>query len=79
MAKIVIENVEEYVFEKLINKAQQSGRSIEEEVREILHKEVNQLRLGSSISQLFAENGLKEGEEIMEWRGHSIKVPDFEL
>jgi antitoxin FitA len=80
MAQLVVRNIEETVKAKLQMRARQHGRSVEEEVREILRtsvyeKELPAGGLGSEIAALFAKTGLES--EIPELRGHTIKPPVF--
>ena len=83
MAQLVVRNLEQSVKTKLQRRAKRHGRSMEEEVREILRNAAKDETkpskgLGTEISELFRGIGLKEGEEIPELRGFTIKPPDFE-
>ena len=83
MAQLLVRNIESTVKAKLQRRAKRNGRSMEEEVREILRdatKEEGKRRkgLGTEISELFREVGLKPGEELPELRGFTIQPPDFE-
>jgi len=83
MAQLLVRNIESTVKAKLQRRAKRNGRSMEEEVREILRdatKEEGKPRkgLGTEISELFREVGLKPGEELPELRGFTIQPPDFE-
>ena len=83
MAQILVRNLENEVKNRLQRRAKRNGRSMEEEVREILrdaakNEESDRRGLGTEISELFRGVGLKEGEEIQELRGFTIKPPDFE-
>ena len=58
------------------------GRSVEEEVREILRDATKRegkrsRKMGTEIAQLFRHDGLKPGEEIRELRGIEIQPADF--
>jgi plasmid stability protein len=82
MAQLVVRNLEQSVKSKLRRRAKRHGRSMEEEVREILRdatkNEIKQpRRLGTEISELFRGIGLKEGEEFPELRV-KLQIPDFE-
>src|ERR1039458_7771356 len=63
-------------------RARRNGRSMEEEVRDILraavHKDENksEFGLGTELAALFADVGLDE--QIQELRGFEIKPPNFE-
>ena len=83
MAQLVVRNLENAVKAKLQRRAKRNGRSMEEEVREILRdaaKEEGTQRkgLGSEIAARFRDIGLQPGEEIPELRGFTLQVPDFE-
>jgi antitoxin FitA len=65
----------------LPRRARRNGRSMEEEVRDILRAVVNEegasaAGLGTEISALFAKDGLDS--DIPELRGHGIRPPSFE-
>ena len=81
MAQLVVRNIEESVKARLQRRARHNGHSMEEEVREILRKAVNEPHpskrgLGSEIAALFAGNGIDF--DIPEFRGYTIKPPNFE-
>ncbi|HEV3317757.1 MAG TPA: Arc family DNA-binding protein [Candidatus Angelobacter sp.] len=81
MAQFVVRNLETAVKERLQRRARQHGRSMEEEVREILRaavheKDVPAFGLGTEIAALFAKRGLVS--EIPELRGHKINPATFE-
>ena len=83
MAQLVVRNLENTVKAKLQRRAKRHGRSMEEEVREILRdatKDENRQQggLGSEIAALFRGIGLGPGEEIQELRGFTMQTPDFE-
>ena len=83
MAQLVVRNLENTVKAKLQRRAKRHGRSMEEEVREILRdatKDENRQQggLGTEIAALFRGIGLEPGEEIQELRGFTIQTPDFE-
>jgi len=85
MAQLVVRNLEQSVKTKLQRRAKRHGRSMEEEVREILRAAAkqetpgpNSKGLGTRIAAHFRGIGLREGEEIPELRGFTIKPPDFE-
>lgn len=82
MAQLVVRNLENTVKAKLQRRAKRHGRSMEEEVREILRdatKDENRQQggLGTAIAARFRKIGLKPGEEIPELRGFTIEAPDF--
>jgi antitoxin FitA len=83
MAQLIVRKLEHEVKDKLRRRATRHGRSVEEEVREILrdatkHEGRGSRRLGTEIAQLFLRSGLKPGEEIPELRDFEIEPPDFE-
>jgi plasmid stability protein len=80
MAQLTVRNLEEAVKRKLEHRAARHGRSMEEEVRNILRDAVKNERrgrigLGTEIAELFRGIGLKH--PIQELRGYSIKPPKF--
>ena len=82
MAQLLVRNIEDGVKERLRRRARRNGRSMEEEVRDILraavHKEEkkSEFGLGTELAALFADVGLDE--PIQELRGFEIKPPTFE-
>jgi plasmid stability protein len=81
MAQFVVRNVENAVKASLQRRAKRHGRSMEEEVREILRGAVHEEDipsggLGTEIADLFAKGGLES--EIPELRGSKIKPAAFE-
>lgn len=79
MAQLVVRKIEAAVKSRLQRRARQNGRSMEEEVRDILRNAVNQDvpagGLGTEISRLFANAGFDF--DIPELRGHDIKPATF--
>lgn len=79
MAQFVVRNVEKEVKARLQRRAARHGRSMEEEVRDILRNAVNEQDavggLGTEIASLFAKVGLEE--DIRELRGYKIKPASF--
>lgn len=79
MAQFVVRNIENEVKARLQRRAARHGRSMEEEVRDILRNAVNEQDavggLGTEIASLFAKVGLKE--DILELRGYKIKPASF--
>ena len=81
MAQFVVRNLENSVKVRLQRRAQRHGRSMEEEVREILlgavsHEDVPTGGLGTEIAALYAKGGLDA--DIPELRGHKMKPAAFE-
>jgi plasmid stability protein len=80
MAQFVVRNLETQVTVRLKRRAKRHGRSMEEEVREILRNSVKQEDrpaggLGSRIAALFRNAGLRE--DIPELRDIRIEQVDF--
>jgi antitoxin FitA len=85
MAQILVRNLEDRLKSRLQRRARRNGRSMEQEAREILRnalreKQIPNRGLGSEIVALFSGQGigLKEGEEIPEWRGYAIEPISFD-
>lgn len=81
MAQLIVRDIASGVKERLQRRARRNGRSMEEEVREILRVAVNEDDvpsggLGTEIAALFAEAGYDF--DIPELRGHTIEAPLFE-
>jgi plasmid stability protein len=81
MAQLVVRDLEQSVKTRLQRRAQRHGRSMEEEVRDILRNAVNETEapsagLGTEIAALFKGKGLQS--EIGELRGFAIKPASFD-
>jgi plasmid stability protein len=79
VAQFVVRNIEKEVKLRLQRRASRHGRSMEEEVRDILRNAVNEQDiggLGTEIASLFARVGLDE--EISELRGYETKPASFD-
>jgi plasmid stability protein len=81
MAQLVVRNIEDSVKSRLQRRAARRGRSMEEEVRDILRDAVKNEEssaggLGTKIASRFRKVGLKTA--IPELRGHKIKLPSFD-
>jgi plasmid stability protein len=81
MAQLVVRNLENLVKTRLQSRARRNGRSMEEEIRDILRSAAVEEAapgggLGNEIAGLFSKIGL-EGD-IPELRGHTVKPPEFE-
>ncbi len=81
MAQFVVRSVENDVKRRLQRRAARHGRSMEEEVREILRSAVHDEEepsagLGTEIAALFTRTGLAAG--ISELRGHKLKPATFD-
>jgi plasmid stability protein len=78
MAEFVVRDLENSVKARLQRRARRHGRSMEEEIREILRNATNEDDspaggLGSEIASLFAKTGL--AADIPELRGYAIQPP----
>jgi plasmid stability protein len=80
VAQFVVRNIENEVKARLRRRATQHGRSMEEEVRDILRDAVKEEDiasggLGAEIAALFAKAGLEA--DITELRGFKIQPLSF--
>jgi len=81
MAQLLVRNIEQSVKARLQRRAKRNGRSMEEEVREILRNAVNEpeppkVGLGTEIASLFKGTGLRF--EVKEMRGHPVRPVSFD-
>jgi plasmid stability protein len=81
MAQFVVRNIENAVKARLQRRARRNGRSMEEEIRDILRSAAVEEPLptgglGKEIAGLFAKVGLEA--DIPELRGHKLKPFDLE-
>jgi len=82
MAQLLVRHIENGVKERLQRRARRNGRSMEEEVRDILRAAVHKDDkapaggLGTELAALFPKDG--PDFEIQELRGFEIKPPSFE-
>ena len=81
MAQLIVRNLDDAVKRKLQRRAARHGRSMEEEVRDILRNAVKddtkpRKGLGTEIAELF--KGIELEEPIEEFRGFDIKPPKFD-
>jgi len=81
VAQLVVRNIETGIKLRLQRRAKRHGRSMEEEVRDILRdaakEEATPARgLGTEIASLFRKVGLEV--DIPELRGHAIKPASFD-
>jgi plasmid stability protein len=81
MAQLVVRNIEDSVKSRLKRRAAHRGRSMEEEVRDILRDAVKEEEtsaggLGTAISSRFRKLGLKF--DIPKLRGHKIRPVSFD-
>lgn len=81
MAQFVVRNLEDSVKARLQRRARRNGRSMEEEVRDILRSAVNEPTapargLGTRIAAMFKGKGLDF--DIPELRGYPVKPLSFD-
>ena len=81
MAQFVVRHLEDAVKIRLQRRARRHGRSMEEEVREILRSALQKDNastggLGSEIAALFAKVGLDS--DMPELRGHLVQPASFD-
>ena len=81
MAQLVVRNLEAGIKLRLQRRAKRHGRSMEEEVRDILRdaakEEATPIRgLGTEIASLFSKDGLEA--DVPELRGQRIKPASFD-
>lgn len=84
-AQLVVRNLEQEVKTRLQKRAKRHGRSMEEEVRDILRDAVKGPKdkpstegFGTQFASYFKGIGLREGEEIQELRGFPVQAADFD-
>lgn len=79
MAQLVVRKIEASVKTNLQRRARKNGRSMEEEVRDILRTAASEEAplggLGTEISGLFSKSGLDS--DIPELHGHEVKPAFF--
>lgn len=83
MAQILVRNLDDRLKLRLRHLARKNGRSMEEEAREILRNALRQndspqIGFGTATAALFRDCGLKEGEQIREWRGYPVEPITFD-
>jgi plasmid stability protein len=81
MAQIIVRNLEDDIKTALKQRASQHGWSMEEEIRQILRRAVNEApaapsRLGSHIAARFADLGLDE--PLPEMHGQTVAPMDID-
>jgi plasmid stability protein len=81
MADLIVRKVAEDVKRKLQQRARRNGRSMEEEVRDILRNAVKKESsggLGTEIVSRFSGQGIGLDKDIPELRGYTIEPPDLD-
>jgi antitoxin FitA len=82
MAQLIVRNIENVVKSRLQSRARRNGRSMEEEIRDILRSAAVEEPLpsgglGKELAALFAKIGLET--DIPELRGRAVEPFEFEL
>ena len=84
MAQILVRKVDERVKSRLQRRAKRNGRSMEAEVREIIHNALTQeesapaVGFGTASVALFSGSGVYLDEPIQEWRGYPLEPMKFD-
>lgn len=81
MAQLLVRNIEQSVKTRLQRRAKKHGRSMEEEVRDILRNAANEPEhsnpgLGTQIAAMFAGKGFNF--EMEELRSHPVRPAKFD-
>ena len=81
MAQLLVRNIEQSVKARLQRRAKEHGRSMEEEVRDILRNAAKEsdrpsVGLGTQIASLFRGKGFNF--EVEELRGHPVRPASFD-
>jgi plasmid stability protein len=81
MAQLLVRNIEQSVKARLQRRAKRNGRSMEEEIRDILRSAANEdvrpaVGLGTEIASLVKGTGIRF--EAKEWRGYRVKPISFD-
>lgn len=80
MPQLLVRNIEADTKARLQRRAKRHGRSMEQEVRDILRDAVKNedesaVGLGTRIAARFKGIGFREGEGLPELRGFTVKNP----
>jgi plasmid stability protein len=83
MAQLLVRNLEDQFKTRLQRRAKRHGRSMEAEAREILRNALHEEQspkggLGTEMANMFRGIGLKDREEIREWRGFPLEPISFD-
>ena len=81
VAQLLVRNIEQSVKTRLQRRAKRHGRSMEEELREILRNAANEpelprVGLGTEIASLF--RGKRLNYEVKELRGYPVRPVSFD-
>lgn len=83
MGSLVVRNIPDAVKDRLKARARRNGRSMEEEVRDILRRAAHErerpaIGIGTEFANAFRKLGPGEFPKIQELRGYKMQVPDFD-
>jgi plasmid stability protein len=84
VAQILIRKVDERVKTRLQRRAKRNRRSMEAEVREIIHNALTReesapaVGFGTASVALFSGSGVYLDEPIQEWRGYPVEPIKFD-
>ena len=83
MASLLVRNIPESLKERLRKRAKKHGRSMEQEVREILRSAAREPEkprngMGTEIANMFRQLGPGETPNIVEMRGFAVNPPKFD-
>jgi antitoxin FitA len=81
MAQLVVRNLEQSVKVRLQRRAQRHGRSMEEEVRDILRKAASErekpsVGLGTKLASIMSGSGIRF--DVEEMRGYPVRPATFD-
>jgi plasmid stability protein len=84
MAQLIVRNLDDEVKQRLAERARRHGRSMEQEVRDILREAVSdrpaeepEVDMGTRLTAFFAEHRLT-GYDIEELKGEEARAATFE-
>ncbi len=83
MAQLLIRKLDDRVKARIQRRAKRNGRSMEAEVREIIHNALTReesapaVGFGTASVALFSGSGVYLDEPIQEWRGYPVEPIKF--
>ena len=84
MAQLLIRKLDERVKTRIQRRAKRNGRSMEAEVREMIHNALTReesapaVGFGTASVALFSGSGVYLDEPIQEWRGYPVEPIKFD-
>jgi plasmid stability protein len=84
MAQLLIRKLDERVKARIQRRAKRNGRSMEAEVREMIHNALTReesapaVGFGTASVALFSGSGVYLDEPIQEWRGYPVEPIKFD-